>query len=422
MLSIGLMIAASSAASQHEVARECSHLNYQPNTVVRITDANGDGRDDVLWMDPPPRWYGEGKSTEVTALSGADGSVLWKIELPWGPCYGHNLFGLGDVNGDEVPDVCIGSATRLGVYSATDGKLIWSAEVHGVGREGADQSDDGVNEVLVLCPASGELESDFAQVQVQSGIDGKVLRTVTPQLDDDGKPLRLFCTRVFESVSDRNSDGVADFVLCDRSLAGEDHQLVFLDGKTLEELERKAVPRTSHPRSGKAHHPIDRFAEFDDLDGDGERDWLIAKVDTFAAVVSGKAGKVLKCWDYQAGYMRMEGTTLGSLGDLDGDGFGDFFIAQNENGLDCDKGLCELFSGKSLEVIRRYEPLARICGLDACVIGDQDGDGVRELVISEPFARRVYVVSTGKDGVLWDHQVAPGEWKQLEWGPKDRTR
>lgn len=99
------------------------------------------------------------------------------------------------------------------------------------------------------------------------------------------------------------------------------------------------------------------------------------------------------------------------LGDVDGDGFGDFVVAApfctNPHGI----GRVYMYSGASGSLIRTLtaDEQAADLGMSICRLGDFDGDGVADMAVGAPLtantfgneAGRVYVYSGATGGVLY---------------------
>lgn len=97
-------------------------------------DVNGDGRADVAVGTDVSRLA----DARVVLLSGADGRLLRRIAVPQGPAaagFGWPVHLGPDVNGDNMPDLLVGSVgstgTHVTVLSAHDGSLLASRQVRG---------------------------------------------------------------------------------------------------------------------------------------------------------------------------------------------------------------------------------------------------------------------------------------------------
>ena len=125
--------------------------------------------------------------------------------------------GIGDVDGDQVSDVVTSAPTyganggpvgkgRVYVYSGRSGKLLWSATGAdgaslGIGLEGAgDVNNDGAGDVIAGAPGAG-------RAFVYSGRDGAVLLTLQPDSTNER------FGQSASGVGDQNGDGHADLIV-----------------------------------------------------------------------------------------------------------------------------------------------------------------------------------------------------------------
>ena len=85
-------------------------------------DVNGDGRPDLV-IGSYNSSAGAAQAGKVQLFSGADGSLLRTItSTTAGENLGFDAVGLGDVNGDEIPDALVSAATgdRVYIVAGTD--------------------------------------------------------------------------------------------------------------------------------------------------------------------------------------------------------------------------------------------------------------------------------------------------------------
>ena len=187
-------------------------------------DVNGDHVPDQIVGAPDA---GGGRAGAAYVFSGRNGRLLRTIAA--GPSGGDLgwffVAGVGDVNGDGVPDIYAGDfddvaggldgsgnpAGRAAVYSGADGHELWSftgaaGDGAGPGREAGDVNHDGVTDIAVGVYTSSAGGPFAGGVVLLSGRDGHRLRTITSSTagEDFG----------FDAVGigDVNNDGQPDLL------------------------------------------------------------------------------------------------------------------------------------------------------------------------------------------------------------------
>lgn len=146
-----------------------------------------------------------------------------------------------------------------------------------------------------------------------------------------------------------------------------------------------------------------------DVDADGYPDIAVGSAgyinaqDGFVRVFSGRTTQELyRAYEDPGNYSA--GLTLANLGDLDGDGRGDVVVsapgATSASGLPGARGVVVL-SGATGAVLRSIEGRAahESFGRALAVVGDADGDGLDDLVVGSPFASGL-AVSAGRVDLL----------------------
>jgi len=199
-------------------------------SVAGVGDVTGDGVPDMLVGAPNDLDAPFGNIGRAYVISGADASVVGELDNPnpshFGE-FGYSVAGPGDVAGDGVPDLFVGSPGGCCgptgfpgfayLFSGADGTL-WHTfgdgeleSAFGVAVAGVrDSTGDGVPELLVGAQ-SGPERGDFREGQVFAfnGLDGSLLRILNMP---NPSPLAQFGFAI-AGASDVSGDGVPDFLV-----------------------------------------------------------------------------------------------------------------------------------------------------------------------------------------------------------------
>lgn len=289
-------------------------------------DHDGDGLMDVLVGAP----MGSPASGEVRVVRGVDGATLRTYAgSAAGERFGAALAGLGDLDGDGIPDLAVGapeadaagsSSGRVVLLSGRSGALLrehvgaaWDRFGTSIASPG-DLDGDGRADLLVGAPFSDGGGFNAGSVLAFSGADGSLLFDVHGAGPGDRLGERV------AAAGDVDGDGIPDLVAV---APGEDG--VAVDSgvvRVLSGLDGRLLLTVSGETSGEF---LSAAAGAGDVDGDGRADVLVGSSAAGTAeggrvrLVSGSSGLVLASFDgaRPGGWL---GAAVAGLGDEDGDG------------------------------------------------------------------------------------------------------
>lgn len=357
--------------------------------VRAIGDFDGDGV--VDFGDGVPDTGGGCITGEVNLYSGADGSLLARVPAPpqficQGLAFGNEVVGLGDLDQDGYSEVAIttywdelilivggpyGDVKRVhrGASQGGDGEGIT-----GIAKLG-DLDADGVSDYVIGYSKGSIYNSNHGLVVVHSGASGDVIHWI--EATDEEKKSGL--GKDVASMGDIDLDGIPDFAavlpynswdgcptIVDKPIA-----IRIYSGADASVLREIRAPFKLKERGGCPYHSLTGGG---DLNGDGFADLLAllaiitdypplgTNVSGAVAVYSGATGTML--WRVRpGGGQRGE---MAYLGDVDGDGFGDFGVGFNkETSVHYANGKVTIHRGAAGDAYRICEASTNSAGTQA---------------------------------------------------------
>ncbi len=376
-----------------------------------IGDTDGDGVSEVVTSAPTHGGTGSGGAPgRVYVYSGRTGKLLWQTTGKENEQLGTGLEGAGDVNGDGAGDVIAGApgARRAYVFSGRDGRVLHTfassdtTETFGSSASSAgDQDGDGVDDVIVGAPGAGG-SARPGRAYVYSGRSGQLLFTLDGERVGDG----------FGSIVAGRRGGRGTPLIVGAPSAGERQtgRVHVFEARVKDgPANRRARFTIDSDSTGAALGAM--FASVvGDVDGDRIPDVYASDFPNSARgpstgrvyVHSGKDGRrLLTLTGENAG----DGYGIGSadVGDVNGDGFDDLLVGAWQYGAVAPSGgRVYLHSGKDGSLLRTVTGRipGETLGFDATGIGDVDGDGTIDLLVTSSWsnvkgfrAGRMYVIS-----------------------------
>lgn len=341
-------------------------------SIAALGDVNGDGVDDFAVSDP----YREDRHARqgwIAVISGKTRNLLWER---WGEQrserIGEALFALGDVDGDGVPDLAEQpwNAGHVTVLSGATGAAIRSVPARGVASAG-DVDGDGRDDLLVAhmrrLHDPARAPRPFILGSVRSGASGEVLRTLSVSSTTSWPGGAV-------AVGDVDGDALPDWGIWTRN-----DRLLLFGAANAEPL--KLAPESRLLAIGLPLSPSSRPAAAIWRTSDGlEITFFEDGTESGRALDHVRASARLE-WapDEAPPPMRVE-----SVGDADGDGVADFLVGVDGYPLP-ELVRVGVWSGsRGTPVWELVVPRdAPIHSTQVVAIGDQDADGVRDVLVGE---------------------------------------
>lgn len=369
-----------------------------------IGDVDDDGINDVT-TSAPFKHVGGANAGKVYVYSSGTGELLWSRTGEPGHRLGLGIEAAGDVNRDGIPDVIAGApgGDKTYVYSGRDGATLMTLYAHQegelFGRRVSDLGDvdgDGYDDVLVGAPHNDAAGADAGRAYVFSGRTGETLLTLTGEAAGDE----------FGSAAAGLYTGEHCFIVIGAPHAGPvDHGRIYVYNDLSDAPAFVVGADETGDRLGGMFVSV-----VGDVDADGTPDIYVSDWSNNARgrstgrtyIHSGSDGSRLLSLTGEAGG---DGFGIGAAdaGDIDGDGHADLIIgAWQHGGAAPGGGKVYLYSGADGTLMATYtgKVPGETFGFDATGMGDVDGDGVSDFLLTSawssvegPRSGRVYIIS-----------------------------
>lgn len=360
-------------------------------------DVDADGTPDYIIGAPENTPNGIDRAGSAFVYSGATGALLYQVDgTETLEAYATTVDGAGDVNGDGFDDFLVGSPgfrhpgfAPLGavfVFSGQDGSLLIRHEGLGgirfFGNAAAgigDINGDGLNDILVGSEDSGTVGmNQHGRVYVFSGATSTVLMEI-----DGVRQFQRF-GRSLSGVGDLDADGVPDFLvgtMKDVNFSGE--ALAYSGATGLQLYAYDGI--ASGDDFGNA------LSGAGDVNADGHADFLIGSPNTDFGGLNGRGSAYLYSGIDGSLLRRMDGTTsldqfgaaVSAAGDVDGDGKDDYLVGAPfaevlGNGR---PGCAYVYSGATGDQLLLLEGrnTSDAMGESVLGLGDIDGDHIPDV-------------------------------------------
>jgi hypothetical protein len=371
-------------------------------------DIDGDGISDAVVGAPFASPNGQAESGYAAIFSSVTGARLFKFDgVAPSDETGTSVSGVGDLDGDGVPDVLVGAPladvngrSNVGsifVYSGADGHLIrridgpnqndqFGFSVASIG----DLDGDGVRDILAGSPNhDGPPGSNSGAVFVISGATGG------PIFDTFGSMAQATYGTAVAAVGDVDGDLFPDFV----AGAPTTNQMTFEKGGQI--LVRSGFDGSlihSFDGEGAGHRLGTAVADVGDLDDDGVPDFAGGASNANPGGLANAGSAYFLSGATGLPFYRLDGSRVGirfgrsiaTPGDLNRDGYSDFAIGAEEWSRGSERGVGSVWfhSGQVLPFSTRRGNVNLGTGeiVDVVTVNGSTGSPVLREVLYDPFA------------------------------------
>jgi hypothetical protein len=348
-----------------------------------IGDVDADGVHDVVTSAP----FQNSGAGAVYVYSARSGKELWHVKGNAGERLGIGVEAAGDVNGDGIPDVTASAPgiEKAFVYSGKDGTVLLTVTGESAGENfgkqvsgTGDVDRDGYADIIVGAPAAN---ANAGAAYIFSGKTGKLLFK-----------LKGSAGARFGSAVTGWASGKRMLIVVGAPGAGPVHKGVTYVFNALDSL--PAFSLTADSTGGALGAMFVSIAGDANHDGVPEvfvSDWpnnARGRSTGRVYLLSGADGKVLLTLTGETAGDGF-GTSASKAGDIDGDGYADLAIGAWQHASKAiSGGKIYLYSGKDGHLIRTWtgQVPGETLGFDAVGIGDVDGDGRNDLLVTSAYS------------------------------------
>jgi hypothetical protein len=367
-----------------------------------VGDVDGDGVTDIVTSAPT---HGN-HAGRIYVYSVGSGRLLWSADGRPGDELGTGVEAIGDANGDGIPDVAASGPSGSGVayiYSGRDGRVLQgfkstrTDELFGSHISAAGDVDgDGHADFIIGAPGKDGESTNTGHAYVFSGMDGKLLLTLSGERLGDA----------FGSTVAGFSNGKEPYLVVGAPRAGPDHH-----GRVYVYGDYGGQPRFVIDADATGNALGAMFVSIlGNTDGGHNifvSDWTNAAKGASTGRIylhSGRTGERLLTLSGETAGEGF-GTSKSTAGDVDGDGIEDLIIGAWQYGeVAVSAGRAYLYSGRDGHLVKTFtcRTPGDTFGFDAVGLGDIDGDGTADLLITSGWSGvsghhsgRVFIISSG---------------------------